>query len=363
MLPALRCKPNDVTLSSSYINFKCRLIFLAFIFFNTLGHAQDVDLSKFDVDFFGILEAEINYTDNAEFDPNTEDQSASDIYVHDLEIGLKASLADKLSATIIGLYEEDAGIDEKPFDVDVASMTLHNLSIHGLNLLIGQDYLPLGVYETNMVNDTLVLELLETHESMLMLSYEQSALNAGVYVFNGDIDKKNDTVNTFGITLSVSGKNYSAGVDYINNVADTDSLTGYVVNDIAAPEVEYSSAFVMHGIYESEYFVAIVEYVQADDIIDKTIASFGNKKTYAPEAWQVEFGFNVSDYLIAIAYQKTDGVPDLLPRSRASLSAGTDLYENVRLIMEYFYDEDYDEEDSGSGESSENFVVQLGISF
>ncbi|MEE2731759.1 MAG: hypothetical protein VYA55_13150 [Pseudomonadota bacterium] len=52
-----------------------------------------------------------------------------------------------------------------------------------------------------------------------------------------------------------------------------------------------------------------------------------------------------------------------LPESRLSLGGSTSVYENVSLAVEFWHDEDYSENDGGTGEKSNNVVVQLAADF
>jgi hypothetical protein len=316
--------------------------------------------SLFSVDnfeFAALIEIEGSYTDTEDLFAATENNNAaSDLVVATVELGVDVEINDAVSASVVTLYEED---ETDPMNIDVAVIEF-DLGA-GLSLKLGQDYIHFGAYETQLVNDTLVLELAEDPESIAVISYEWSLLTASAFVFNGDIDDNNNDLENYGLSVFIANETFTAGVDYQSNVADTETLTDLAIN--ASTDFEdLPDAFIVYAMVDFENVVLITEYFKASEFnaIDfDTVA--GN--AYEPEAIQLEVGINIGDWTLAAAFQATDGAAALLPEQRISVGGGTDIYENVTLTVEYWLDEDYDISEGGSGEDANNFVAQIAVTF
>ncbi|MDH5736317.1 MAG: LbtU family siderophore porin, partial [Gammaproteobacteria bacterium] len=235
-----------------------------------------------------------------------------------------------------------------------------------LTLSMGQMYVPFGVYESNMISDPLTLELGETRESAVQLSFESNGATAGLYVFNGDVEEglDEDKVTQFGIALGFGNDNFSVGVDYISAISDTDAVQDFLGVPAIIKQVAGISA---HAVYNTDAMSMIVEYVGALDKFDASEIVF-NGNGAQPAAANVEFGFNFPvagrDSTVAIGYQVTEEAWDLgLPESRAMIAFSMGLYEATSLSFEYLSDSDYEPVDGGSGESSSTFTVQLAAEF
>jgi len=305
--------------------------------------------------FGGLVEVEGFYTDNEEMDAGEDDKSASDLVVATVELGMEAQIAENVSAIITALYEED----DTDLEIDVA--VLQFTDVAGFDITLGQDYLPFGSFDTHLVNDTLVLELAETRETTAMVGFEAGMFSAAAYVFNGDVDDGNNTLENYGIRLGLGSETFSMGADYISNVADSDALS-----DELAPLrdlFDTPDAIDVHAALALGPVTLLAEYFQADefDAADWGTAADGDE--YEPEAWHIEAGVEVADWTIAAAYQETDGVSGLLPEERISLGAGTDITENLSVTIEYWHDEDYGLSAGGSGEEADSIVAQVAVSF
>ncbi|RLT98028.1 LbtU family siderophore porin [Ketobacter sp.] len=283
-----------------------------------------------------------------------DDESYSDLTVATVELGIAAELNDKVDAEIVLLYEED----ETELDVDVATLSFENL-VGPVDLLVGKQYLPFGRFETALVNDTLVLELAETNKTAALFGLEQDGFTVGAYLFDGSTDRENNVEN-YGFTASFGQDNFSLGFDYISALTESDAISELV--DPLLLESD-DGAVSLSGSLSVDVITIVAEYMTAIDDIE-----FVGNTEFQPEAIQVEVDFATNlggqEYSFGFALQESDEAVALgLPESRLSLGGSTSVYENVSLAVEFWHDEDYSESDGGTGEKSNNVVVQLAAEF
>lgn len=277
-------------------------------------------------------------------------ESYSDLVVATVELGLAAEINDKVSAEVIALYEEDS----TELDIDVATISIANI-IGPVNLDLGKMYVPFGRFETALVNDTLALEIGETNKTSALFGMEQNGLSVGAYVFDGDADREQHVEN-YGVTLSFEQDNFAVGLDYISSLTESDALSEEVWD-------EHSPAFSLSGRVTAGEINLVAEYLAATS----ELVLEGETEGVEPEVLHLEASIGVSlneqPVTFAVAYQQTDDAAGYLPEERLSLGCSTDIYENVSLGLEFWHDEDYSDTDGGTGEDSDNVVVQLAVSF
>lgn len=295
--------------------------------------------------FAGLVELEGSYTDNDGF----SDDEASDIVVSTVELAIGAVITDNINAEVAFLYEED----ETDFEVDVATIAINDIADLNINLLMGQFYQPFGRFETNMVNDTLVLEAAEIRETSALIDWGVGPFSLGGYVFNGDVDSGDDTADNFGLTTSVETEDFVIGLDYISNVYDTDTISDLIpggqVDDKESALIARGSTAVGPVNFIGEYFIS------------EELGDFGDIE---PEVLHLEIGIEMGKWLVSGAFQMTDDAAVLgLPENRYSVSAGIIIVENVAVTIEYWYDEDYDESDGGTDDDANSMVAQIAVFF
>jgi len=300
----------------------------------------------------GVVELEASYA------KDYADESSSDLVVATVAVALDAQINDMMSASISLLYEED----DTDLEVDEAVLNF-NLN-ENTEANIGQFYLPFGHFDTAMVNDTLVLELAETRETAAAVSYDDNGLFAQAYVFNGDIDKDNDTLTNGGIRLGYATDNWAIGSDWISNVSDSDGISAAL--DDAGVLATVDENVGATTLYVSANFgapVIWVEYFKAGSFEASHFAGFITEDVEL-EALQVELAVDVSDWQLAASYQETnDAFVFGLPETRLAVAASREIFNATTLAAEVFYDKDYSVSDGGTGEHSKGAVVQLAVEF
>ena len=313
--------------------------------------------STIPVEIHGALEVEYSYGEDYSGD------DSSDIALATLELAIEVGINDNVDIQLSLLHEED----DTPVEVDVGVIKLHDES-SPISLSAGQLYVPFGSFESNMISDPLTLELGEARESAILLNYEVNGLNAGLYVFNGDVEQVNsaDKATKYGVSLSFENDNYSAGVDYISSISDTDSIQDYL-SGTSVTVIDQVAGLAVHATYTMDSVSAMFEYLSAMESFDATEISFkGNGAE--PSAMNLEFAIDMpvagNDGTLALAIQSTEEAAAFgAPETRTLLSYSTDIYESTTLAFEFSRDADYSIADGGTDKNAETFTVMLATEF
>jgi len=317
----------------------------------------------------GVVEAEFGTGDD--FDGN----SSSDIVTATVEIAIDAEISEWFSGHVVLLHEED----DTPLEVDQGYITYGNTFLSSFSISIGQQYLPFGSFESNLVSDPLTLEIGETRESAIVFAYDGD-LYASFYMFNGDINEAggDDSVDSMGFNLGYAyegeSMNFDVGVSYISNLKDSDGLSGAIIeyreaanesvpDSFPAPaEVdEYTAGFGGHLIWGWGSFTFIGEFIAAmDNFAVDELANTQRK----PSATNLEFAYGITDdFGLAFAFQNSVDMAGYLPESRILLGMSYALDEKTGLAFEYASDSDYGTSDGGTGNSASTITIQLATEF
>ena len=329
------------------------------------------------IEIAGLIEVEAGYVSPSEGD------SASDVRLATVELGIAAQVTNWVEAGVSLLYEQD----ETDLEVDVAYITLANPEASPVFLTAGQIYVPFGVYETNLVSDPLTLEIGESRESAIQLGVVQSDFSGSAYLFNGDnkVDGENQ-IGSWGANLGYAHEGddraWAFGAGYINDLGDSDTLQDATnANRVAALE-----ALIEKGLDTSGFsvdptervggwtisaaaafgaFNLIGEYLSATDDFDRDTLGFEDAGA-KPSAWNIEAGFTFPvmgrESVAAVAYQGTREALALeLPKERWLLGWSIEIFDRTSLSFEWAHDIDYSESDGGTGESADTITAQLAV--
>ncbi len=320
------------------------------------SHAADVVVS-------GVIEAE------AGFSSDFNQVDTSDITLATVELGFDAQINDRITGHLLLLHEED----DTPLEVDEGTITLE--MGNGWNLTAGQMYVPFGVYESNMVSDPLTLELGETRESALLVSYEANGFYGSAYIFNGDTSKAStpageDSIEHSGLSIGYvmenDGYSLDVGLDYISSLGDSDGISAGLpdvdADGLPDPLTSFVSGTTLHAIYNNDALSVIFEYVVSDDF-NATELIF-NTRGASVSAFNIEAGYGFDWGTAAIGYQSTDEAFALsLPESRILVTASKDIFEDTTLSFEHAMDEDYSVADGGTGNDGSTTTIQIAVGF
>ncbi|MBN2705384.1 MAG: LbtU family siderophore porin, partial [Deltaproteobacteria bacterium] len=308
----------------------------------------------------GCVEVEVGFTED--YDGNDE----SDIALATVELGIDIDLHKYVSAHVLLLWEED---DTEPVDLDEGYLTLGDPEHFPVYVQAGKFYVPFGNFESHMISDPLTLELGETRESSVLLGFEQAGFRAGVYACNGDIDETGDDneIKCFGLSVGYvfgnNGFSMDVGADWINNLADSDTLGDALPASIR----DYVDGYTAHAVFSWQGLTLIGEYLGAADPFAGAELEFKGKGA-EPETWNIEFGYTFAlagrETFAAIAWQgSAEALALELPEDRYLACVGIEIFSGLGLALEYAHDEDYAKRDGGSGKEADTVTLQLALEF
>lgn len=309
------------------------------------------------IEIAGLIEVEASYAD-----PYAGD-SESDITLATFELGIAAQVTEWVEAMASLLYEEG----DTDLEVDIAQITIANAVVTPVYVNAGQFYLPFGTYETNLVSDPLTLEIGEIRESAVEVGFVYGGFGGSVYTFQGDNEVDGDTrIDSWGANLSVAREldavSWSAGIGYISNLGDSDSLRDTVVDP-----TDFTGGWTANLAVIVQDFNLIGEYLGAADDFDTAALSFDGNGA-KPEAWNIELGYSFEVFgkesVAAVAYQGSNEALALeLPEERWLVGWSIGIFDGTALSFEYSHDSDYGTGKGGTGENANAFVAQLAVEF
>jgi hypothetical protein len=296
-----------------------------------------------------------------------------------VELGLDIKATDWATGHVLLKYEEDG--DDDDFSVDEATITLGNTEKFPLTLTAGKFYMPFGNFATNMIQDPLTLEIGEINDSGAAIGFEANGFKAALYGYKGmketDVDDPDDNSYTkmgYGVMAGYGYEkddtSFTGGVSWTSNMADSDGAIADTFDD-AVPEIDSIEDSVNgFGVHVGAGFgpVSFIgEYVTALDNFAQTEIDFLGQGA-EPSAWNAELAYTTEllgrETVFAIGWQQTDEAVAIgLPESRYLGSVGMEILSKTVLTLEYYYDNDYDTEDNGTGENASVVTAKLAYEF
>ncbi len=327
--------------------------------FSTTLFANESDYWTERLSISSAIEVETSYTDSTEWGNGN---SASNIVLATAKLGLEFKVVENVSINLVTLYKEGA-VD---FGIHEGFLLLDKIAGNDLSISLGKMYLPFGQFEKTLVADTLALELVSPDQSVgfretaAMFTTSIGAIAVDGYTFNGDVDGK-DEIGDWGVSFGYANDNFSFGVDYLNNVADSAMITEALWNIEGLTPYHSLSATSVNATITFATVTLIFEYVQTD-----SLDVIGFTSTDAPAISQIELGYNLgNNWTVAISYQSTDEAFELgMPESRVSTGFATTIYDDaIGVVVEYWHDGDYDVATGGTGEKFNGIVLQIVSEF
>ncbi|MBU4260263.1 MAG: LbtU family siderophore porin [Proteobacteria bacterium] len=318
------------------------------------------------VDLTGLVEVEAISAEDFNGD------HTSDISLATVEVGLDARISDWSQAHLLLLYEEDE--EDNHLIVDEGTITFGKLDVFPAYLTVGKMYLPFGSYVTNMISDTLPLELGEIRDSAVLAGFQSSGFYGSLYGFNGVLSERgeNDKIDAWGASLGFAhereGFSVDVGLDWLNNIGDTDDMGEYLEENTGASEIaDYVEGLAAHILMQYGPFDVVAEYVRALDEFQIDEMAFAGSGA-EPEAWSLEAGLTFEwlnrQTIFSLAWQGTDEALALgLPEDRYGAAIRMFVLKNTSVSLEYLHDEDYDKADGGTGNDADSATMQVAVEF
>jgi len=315
------------------------------------------------VNMSGVVEVE--YASSEDY----EGKKTSDIAVATVEVNLEARINDKVTANITLLHEED----ETDFSVDAAYL---DLGLGPATVTAGQFVVPFGSFETHMLADPVTLEIAETGESALQVGGEFGSIHAAVYMFNGATQETggDDVADQMGVHLAFvsEGKDskMDIGIDYINNIADSDKIADYLQNDAGGPKSNnvksYVPAQIIHANLSFGSFHFVAEHLQADKFADGEVNFKGKGAEISATNVEVAYDLSIAgmDTTVGVAMQSTEEAVALgMPKDKTMFAMSFGIAKYTALTFEYANSTDYAVTDGGTGKDATSYTLQLAVGF
>ena len=293
------------------------------------------------VSLSGLVEVEAGYEN---LDPDVgSNEETSDIVLATVELAINADITKHVSGHIQFLYEED----ETPFGIEGGVITIDGEDVIPLFVSAGQMYVPFGNFNSFFISDPLTLELGETIESAITVGVHNDYFEFAATAFNGDIDKTGDDnmIQTFVINAigslpenAIPDLSLSAGVSYLSNIADSDTLQDSDGVDSASIDehVDGLNGFISLSFMDRLFLEG--EYVGALRSFEAGELAFDRGKKMAPRVWNVEAAVTVLEGMeIRAKYEGSDDCGDLFPESQFGGVIGAEIFEHTFFAVEYLY--------------------------
>ncbi len=311
------------------------------------------------VAFGGALEIE------GDWRRNFDHESESNIRLETAEFDFEAQIVDWVTGTLQIEWDDE---DDK-LTVDEAFLQLGNTKRYPPFLLAGRFVVPFGlstgdrVGDTLSITDPLTFEVFETREDTVLLGAEAAGFVGGAYAFNGDTNEGGgDHVGNFGATIGYAAERgdmeFTARVDFINSVFDSDGLTEAFPD---ALEADYTPGLAALARLRMGAFSISTEYNGA--LRDADFVSEGEPVNRRPEAWYVEGAYFTGVYgkesFVALGYSESDDLGGAFAKRRITTTIGSWLTRNLRLSLEYLHEDDFSQSQGGTGNPAQAFTGQL----
>jgi hypothetical protein len=296
--------------------------------------------------FGGLVEVE------AMIDDNDKDGDSSDITLATVELGLDVDINEYVKGHILMLWEEDS---TDPIAMDEGTIIFS--SPYGLTLTAGKMYVPFGVFSSHFISDPLTLELGETNESAVLVTYAKGVVEFSIGVFNGSADKSSEnTIDDWVASMTITpAENVTIGVSYISDISDTDAdLTGLSRIHHRTPGVS--------GFININYnkFNLIGEYVGATErfhVLD--LDADGSGSGDKPITYNIELAYQLNEKTeIAARYEGNDDMPSFVEWQYGGAISYA-LFENVTIAAEFLHGKF----DNATNDEKNTVTIQTAIGF
>ena len=257
----------------------------------------------------GVIELDLVAESPAEGD------STAAASVATMEIGIAAAINDEWGGEILLEKNDEDGID-------LADAFLTYEPGDGLSASAGQQGVPFGVYDTNLISDPLTKEMGDTGGVSLVLGGEAGQMGWGLFALQRSDEQFADIYGvTAGFAADGSDSTFSANVSWINDLSESE------VGIEAAGMAASTTASLGPA-------SAIVEYVTALDAEDAD-----------PSAWHIEVAYGLDlmgrDATVAVGASGADESAGLA-ETLMLLGISVDVWDGVGVGIEYSQREEYD---------------------
>jgi hypothetical protein len=305
------------------------------------------------VQMSGMVEAQVTKT------RNPDGSSFSDIDLSEAELHLSSELSPWVLAFFSVAYDNtplpntNIRLNNSALFLDRAFIIIGNLDQTPFYMTIGQRFVAFGHYDNYMATAPLTRLLGRVRARQISVSYQHSGdtgMYATIFAFRGDtqVFPSSRHINQIGGSLVYEFKNdyvkTDIGVDYINNLADSEGMTSLVFNQNGIL-MKRAPAVALHAKIGIGAYMFIAEYIRAITPFDVSNIGF-NGVGARPQALDTAlvYSFNTgnkpSDFSIGYA-QTREALALFMPERRFAVNYNLVILKDTILSVEYYRDYNY----------------------
>ena len=301
----------------------------------------------------GMVETQVTGTHNS------KGSSVSDIDLSEAELHVSTDINPWVMGFISIAYDNTqlpntiTRLHNSSLFLDRAFITIGNLGKAPVYFTAGQRFVAFGHYDNYMATAPLTRLLGRVRARQISVSYQypgDTGLYATAFAFKGDIQMvpSSQHINQAGGSLGYIFKNQylkvDLGVDYINNLADSEGMVALAFNQNAFL-VKRAPGVAVHAKLAVGAYTLIAEYIGATTAFDVRNLGF-NRQGARPQALDtvLVYSFNSwnkpSDFSIGYA-QTREALALFMPERRFAMNYNLVILKDMILSLEYYRDYKY----------------------
>ena len=236
----------------------------------------------------------------------------------------------------------------------------------------GRQFLPFGLFETNLISDPLTLELGELNEISAQFELSSGGIHGTIFGFDGDNEKVGDRGRpgcgaAIGFSLEREESEFALDLAFISDIGDTGKLQEVISGTLGSNNVaDHVPGWTASARLRYENLSLLGEYLASLKRFGVDEVEFAGRGA-KPSSWLVEaaydFGLAGKDATVAAGYQGlAEALALELPTRRFLAGLSVAMTETLALAIEWSYD-DFARKDGGSGERANIFKIQVATEF
>lgn len=327
------------------------------------------------------------------------------IALNTADLYIDATLNDYVKTHIGFQYSNNlttGSLTQNTVNLEEAYATIGNFAMYPVYLRAGKEVLPYGQFDRHPIIPTTAQMLTQTTDVAATLGFvADNGFNGSVSGFQGPTQPQvanyatktqfNDFTAHVGYTGDLQSLNMQLGLDYINNVGDTDYMNPSIIASqvqtvtvnnasvIALNNVNKVGGLAAYALFRYNAFDFGGHYATALTSFNYTAANqYGSSATLAlsgvkPSAWDAGAGYSFAtmgyDSRFGLSYQGSKNAAAIrttvydVPKSRYAADYTVNLWTNTQLGLELRRDKDYSVADGGTGNFSNAGVIRLAVQF
>lgn len=276
-----------------------------------------------------------------------------------VEIGAVHEINDKTNAEIVLVYQSG---DEDTFEVDTGIINMALIDEKAA-MTFGKGVLPLGEFNSQLVSDSMVLELAETNAAFANLNYSLSFMDIDLWLTNSASGKRKNGEN-YGFKLTTGNDQRSLKWNAYYALQNDIAISG----GLADLESERKVAGSLLGFDIAYHNATLVwEYFFTNESFESEILSF-QEEGAKPDSYSLELGISSTlfnkEANYAIRFEQSTQASELeLPKRKVTIGFNSSVNENLALALEGSLKKDYSVAEGGTNREDKGLLTQLAYNF